>query len=244
MTINRKAFYDAVRPSLFGGRLTESQVQGMDAMLDAAPEDMKLEHLAYCFATAYLETARTMQPIKEFGGTAYYRRMYDINGERPSKARELGNLTPGDGAKFAGRGYVQLTGRTNYARAGQKIGIDLVNNPDLAMQPKIAAQIMYSGMIEGWFTGKKLSDYFKPGLSDPYNARRIINGLDKASDIAGYYHKFLAALTAARIEAPEPIPEPPKPPEPVATAPEPPAQPATPGGLFAALVSLLKRIFA
>jgi len=238
--LDRAAFFAAVRSSLFGGRLNQSQVEGMDALLDAAPDDMPLEQLAYCLATAYHETARTMQPIKEFGGTAYYKRMYDIQGDRPAKARELGNLTPGDGAKFAGRGYVQLTGRSNYVRASKEVGFDLVGNPDLAMQLGIAAVIMYSGMKGGWFTGKKLSDYFKPGLSDPYNARRIINGLDRAAEIAEYHRKFLVALKGAQREAPvaeAPIPPPPD-------IEPPPPQPASSGGFFyAALKSLLEAIF-
>lgn len=242
MAINRAAFFAAVRSSLFGGRLTEAQVQGLEALLDSAPADMPLAHLAYCLATAFHETAQTMQPIKEFGGTAYYRRMYDIQGDRPAKARELGNLTPGDGAKYAGRGYVQLTGRANYARASKEVGFDLVASPDLAMQAGIAAVIMFSGMKAGWFTGKKLSDYFRRGLEDPYNARRIINGLDRAGDIAEYYRKFLAALKAAQIEAPAPTPIPP-PPD-IEPTPAPVSQPATSGGFFsAALKTILEALF-
>lgn len=234
--LNRVSFFATVRSSLFGGKLTQPQVEGMDALLTAAPATMPLEHLAYCLATALHETARTMQPIKEYGGTAYFKKMYDIKGDRPAKARELGNLTPGDGARFAGRGYVQLTGRTNYARASKEVGFDLVANPDLAMQPAIAAVIMFSGMTAGWFTGKKLSDYFRPGLEDPHNARRIINGLDKAAEIAGHYHKFLAALKKAEIDAPAP-PDIEPPPVPV-------SQPATSGGFFyAALKNLLEALF-
>lgn len=235
--LNRASFFAAVRSSLFGGKLTEGQVQGLDALLTAAPADMPLEHLAYCLATAFHETARTMQPIKEMGGTAYFKRMYDIQGDRPAKARELGNLTPGDGSRFAGRGYVQLTGKANYARASKEVGFDLVATPDLAMQAGIASVIMYSGMKAGWFTSKKLSDYFRPGLEDPYNARKIINGLDKAADIAGHYHKFLAALRVAEVA---PVPPPPD----IEPAPVPVPQPAQPSGLFSALLDLLKRIFA
>ncbi|WP_262296543.1 glycoside hydrolase family 19 protein [Microvirga sesbaniae] len=143
--LNRASFFNAVRTALFGGKLTEGQVQGMDALLTAAPADMPLEHLAYCLATVYHETPRTMQPIKELGGGTYFQRMYDIRGDRPAKAPELGNLTPGDGARFAGRGYVQLTGKANYARASKEVGFDLVATPDLAMQPGIAAVIMYWG---------------------------------------------------------------------------------------------------
>ncbi len=71
----------------------------------------------------------------------------------------------------------------------------LLNHPDLALNPATAAQILVRGMKEGWFTGRKLSGYFTPTLADPTNARRIVNGTDKAALIAGYHAKFLHALT-------------------------------------------------
>lgn len=204
--LDRAAFFAAARAKPFGGSLSKTQVSGMEAILDACPPDLGLDAFAYCFATAYHETARTMLPIKEYGGTAYYTRMYDILGERPDVAKTLGNTKAGDGALFAGRGYVQLTGRGNYRRATGELqnrgyigpAQDLVVTPDLALVPDIAAAIMFCGMEAGWFTGKKLSDYFGPGkLADPANARRIINGLDKAQTIAGYFSDFQKALKAA-----------------------------------------------
>jgi putative chitinase len=96
---------------------------------------------------------------------------------------------------YYGRGYVQLTWLSNYRAAGRKLGLDLVGNPALALEPGPAAQILVRGMVEGWFTGKKLSAYFTPMAADPTNARRIINGTDKAALIAGYHGKFLFALT-------------------------------------------------
>ena len=156
--------------------------------------DFGTQELAYCLATAFHETAQTLLPIREMGGDAYLRRMYDPQGDRPATAKVLGNTVPGDGVKFCGRGYVQLTGRTNYRRATGKLQnggyldrpLDLTVTPDMAMTPDIAAAIMFLGMSEGWFTGKKLSHYCGAGLpGDPVNARRIINGTDKASSIAG-----------------------------------------------------------
>jgi putative chitinase len=197
--MNRAAFFASVRAKPFGGSLSQAQVEGMDAILSAASaygvKDVR--HLAYALATAYHETARTMQPIKEYGGTAYFTRMYDVKGERPELARKMGNTVPGDGPRYCGRGYVQLTWRVNYERAGKEIGADLVASPDLAMTPENAARIMFAGMEEGWFTGKKLADYFSASKDDPVQARRIINGTDKASTIAGYHASFLAALNAA-----------------------------------------------
>jgi putative chitinase len=234
MELDRTKFFASVRTSLFGGALKQGQVSGMDAILDAAPGEMGVAPLAYCLATAFHETAQTMQPIKELGGTAYFTRMYDIQGNRPNVAKSLGNVNPGDGAKYAGRGYVQLTGRANYARFAKLVIADLVNNPDLAMVPQTASAIMFMGMTDGLFTGKKLADYFGPGRSDPVGARRIINGTDKAVQIAEYHAKFLAALQAAAVTVPvvasapvvavAPAPKPPDPPAPATIAkPAPPA---------------------
>jgi hypothetical protein len=103
---------------------------------------------------------------------------------------------------------------------------------------------MYSGMKARWFTGQKLSDFFSAALSDPYNTRRIINGLDRAADSAVVDRAFLAALKSAESEAPVPAAEPtPSPPD-IEPALVPAAQPATSGGVFFALADLLKRIFA
>lgn len=192
------AFFNAVRSSkALGPSLTTEEVAGCEAILEAC-HGFPVAWAAYCLATPVVEVAGTMQPIKERGGAAYFRRMYDIEGERPAKAKELGNLTPGDGERYCGRGYVQLTGKANYAKAGAALGLPLVENPDLALRPDIAAQIMRRGMQEGWFTGKSLSTYL-PAVADIHqfsNARRIINGLDRAVEIAGYALEFQAALQA------------------------------------------------
>lgn len=204
-TLTRAAFYDAVREKPFGGRLSQGQVDGMGAILDACPPDLSTDRLAYCLATPVIETANTMQPIKEYGGAAYFRRMYDIQGDRPAKAKELGNLKPGDGALFCGRGYVQLTGRANFAKATARLralgylpaGSDLEATPDLAMRPDVAAAILFVGMSEGWFTGKRLADYFGAGKTDAVGARRIINGQDRAAEIAADWGYMRTALIAA-----------------------------------------------
>lgn len=256
MILNRVAFFAAVRSPLFGGRLTESQVQGLDALLDAVPAGMPVPQRAYCLATAFHETGATMQPVTEnlnYASAARIRAVWPSRFPTEASAKpfvrnpqglankvyggRMGNVGVDDGWRYRGRGFSQLTGRDNYARAGRKLLADLERNPDLASSPKIAAQILYAGMAEGWFTGARLSSYFTPALSDPKNARKIVNGLDRAEDIARYYREFLAALHAAQAAPPPDI-------EPTTPAPVPSPQPATPGGLFADLLSLLKRIFA
>lgn len=198
--LNRDRFFPAARAGAFGGKLTQQQVDGLNALLDAWEKrtNPDLRQLAYCLATAKHETAHTMQPISEYGGTAYLFGMYDIEGHRPSKARELGNLTPGDGVRYAGRGYVQLTGRNNYKRMGELLGLPLEAEPDLALEPENAAAIMFAGMERGSFTGRKLSDYFSATRCDWVGARWIINGTDRASEIGDIGRAFYVALDGAR----------------------------------------------
>lgn len=179
--------------------MEQQQVEGLGAILDRweCGRDDDLRWLAYALATAKHETAHTMQPIRELGGAAYFHRMYDPtspDAHRAAKSKREGAL-PGDGVRFYGRGYVQLTWRTNYRRAGIELGVDLVNEPDLALHPAHAADIMFRGMREGWFTGKKFGDYLNDRGTDWFACRRIINGLDRAADIASMAIRFFDALT-------------------------------------------------
>lgn len=196
MLRNPSALFNALRVGILGPVLEQNEVDGCNAILKAC-DGWPLSWVAYALATAYHETAGTMQPIKEFGSTSYFMRRYDQTGTNPRLARKLGNTQVGDGARYAGRGYVQLTGRANYAKAGAKLKIDLIRNPDLAMQPDNAARIMRLGMAEGWFTGKSLSSLPRSGRASRLsyiNARRIINGTDKANKIAGEALHFENAL--------------------------------------------------
>lgn len=200
MTFSPASFFGALRAGkLLGPTLDQGEVDGCNAIL-AACSGLPLSWAAYAFATAFHETAFTMQPIKEYGGPRYFTKMYDIAGDRPTLAKANGNVHPGDGAKFFGRGYVQLTWRSNYRRAGQRLGIDLESNPDLALKPEYAAKIMREGMTGGWFTGKSFG-HCLPGAGsaakvDFIAARKIINGTDKAEKIAEYALHFQQALQA------------------------------------------------
>jgi len=189
-------FWAIVR-KLFGGELSQRQVDGIEAIL-AASFGLPISHRAYMLATARHETADTMQPITEYGGRKYFDK-YDTG----KLAKALGN-TPdkdGDGYLYRGRGYVQITGRANYAKAGDKLGLDLLSNPDAALNPTVAARILVRGCSEGWFTGKKLSDYIPSGKADAYQqARRVVNGTDRAELIASYAKVFEDALAAGSGE--------------------------------------------
>ncbi len=201
--INRKFFFEQARSTLFTGKLSQGQVAGLTYILGvwekshAAKDD---RWLAYALATAYHETAFTMQPIGEFGSNDRFFRLYDPQSPLPNRAKMAkanGNTYPGDGVLFRGRGYVQLTWRNNYARMGTQFGVDLTSNAAAAarvLEPELAAKIMFFGMEKGSFTGRKLADFFNPQTEDWKNARRIINGTDRADDIAGYAKRFYAAI--------------------------------------------------
>lgn len=205
------AFYDFLRGNdLLGPKISQSEYNGCDAILTACVRARwGVSYTAYAMATAYLETAHTMLPIKELGGTAYFTRMYDINGQRPKKARELGNLTPGDGALYPGMGYVQLTGKRNYAVLTKRLrelglitaDIDLVKMPALAMRPDIAAAVMIVGMEEGLFTTRKLSDDLPASgpatVTQFVRSRDIINGTDRQQDVADYAVTFQTGMMQA-----------------------------------------------
>jgi len=197
--IDRTKFFAGIRQQPFPGKLKQAQVDGCEVIL-AEWERRKIDDLrflAYMLATTKWETDDTMQPIQEAGGKAYLTRMYDVNGQRPALARRNGNVNPGDGARYSGKGYVQLTWRNNYRKMGSLLGLPLENAPEMAMQPGIACQIMFEGMLHGLFTGNKLSDYFDGRITDWVNARRIINGTDKAVVIAGIANQFYADLVQA-----------------------------------------------
>jgi len=125
---------------------------------------------AYVLATAYHETAHTMKPVREYGGEKYL------------KSKKY--------YPYVGMGYVQLTWDYNYKKASDKLGVDFLKNPKLLLESKYAAPIIVVGMVEGWFTGKKLSDYITLNTSDFTSARKIVNGLDKAELIADYAKQY------------------------------------------------------
>lgn len=181
--MNRKAFFDGIRQGPFPGKVTREQVAGCTAILDEWERRRltDLRWLAYMLATAKWETDHTMQPIKEGGSLRYLRskRYYP----------------------WYGRGYVQLTWEANYRKFRQRVldlfGADIIAKPDDAMRPDVAAFIMFAGMIGGEFTGKKLADYFNDSKTDWLNARRIINGTDRAAEIAAISKQFYADILAA-----------------------------------------------
>ncbi|MBD0344904.1 MAG: hypothetical protein ICV63_08785 [Coleofasciculus sp. Co-bin14] len=145
---------------------------------------------AYVLATVKHETAATYEPIEEWAsGDAYEWR------------EDLGNTQPGDGRRFKGRGAAQITGRRNYKVFSELLGIDLENYPERALEEEISDRILILGMTRGLFTGRKLADYINDGECDYYNARRIINGLDKADTIAEYALQWEKELSSPQLKS-------------------------------------------
>jgi predicted chitinase len=201
---NPKLFFDTIREDggLFRGSMSSSQVAGINAIL---AEDAKFKQdprwLAYELATAFHETARTMQPVRETKAANDNAAIAILD-----KAFATGQLPwvkspywrkDADGKSWLGRGLVQLTHKRNYEILGKAVGADLVADPDRAMESQVAVDIMFVGMRDGLFTGKSLADYFNSNNTDWVNARRIINGVESAEKVAGYAKAFYMALKNA-----------------------------------------------
>lgn len=182
--MNKRTFFDKVRGPIFGGSISADQVQGTEALLDACLAEGVTDprQIAYVLATAWHETAHTMQPIAEYG---------------KGRGRKYGVPGHNHGQVPYGRGFVQTTWDVNYERTDRelKLGGALLNNYDLLLTDVgMAAKAAVLGMKEGWYTGKKLGEYFA-SVTDWVNARKIINGLDRAEKIANYGRIFYGALT-------------------------------------------------
>jgi putative chitinase len=171
--LNREKFYLKVRSTFFSGKLSQSQVDGMDHILNEWERRQltDLRWLAYMLATVYHETAKTMQPVEEYG---------------KGKGRKYGR-PEANGKIYYGRGFVQITWGYNYKKFG------IYSRPEMALDCTKATEILFDGMLKGMFTGKKLADYFNED-EKWINARRIINSLDKAEVIALYGKRFYSIL--------------------------------------------------
>jgi len=201
MTIKIKD-WNKLKKDLFGGSFRQTQVDGINFKLQAFNEMgvTDIRNIAYMFATSYHETDKTMLPITEYGkgkgrayGTWYKNSIVDDycwkNGEK-----KVAYLKKDHPFLYYGRGDVQLTWYDNYEKAGKELKVDLLGNPEKALDPVISAKVMVLGMKYGWFTGRNLDRYINEKGCDYVNARRIINGMDRAEDIASYAKKWESVL--------------------------------------------------
>lgn len=165
---DKKKFFDGYRNRF--GSLTQKQVNALDLFLDEVNKNFDYfthKQWAYVLATTFHETNETFEPVRE----AYW-----LSEEWRKK-----NLRY---YPYYGRGFVQITWEENYAKFSKLLNVDLVNNPDLTMRFNNSFYILIKGTKDGLFTGRKLSDYVNDSKTDYINARRVINGTDKASKIA------------------------------------------------------------
>jgi hypothetical protein len=185
--MDRSKFFDGVRSLFAGARLDAMQVKRVDAILDGLENrHVMLNQAAYILGTAFHECDQFKTMEEYASGAAYEGR------------KSLGNTVAGDGRKFKGRGYVQITGRRNYTDWSKRLGVDFLKEPKKVSELRYAVPILIDGMMKGTFTGKALPAYISEHAVDYVNARRTVNGTDKAQKIAGHAAKFEAALKAAR----------------------------------------------
>ncbi len=174
--MNRAYFFNRIRQSVFGGKMSQGQVEGVEKILNYRDKNwpkMPDDELAYVLATVTHETGHVMQPVREGGGERYLRTK---------------KYYP-----WVGEGLVQVTWEANARKFGAKKPGDLMTWP-------IALRAAFEGMIKGMFTGKKLADYIGNGRVDYIGARRIINGTDKAKLVAHYAHAFRDAFRQSKAQ--------------------------------------------
>lgn len=179
-------------------------VEGIVDYYTTEEQECFIPHVAYMLATARHETLWKgvfFEPRTEGGSRSYFNKYDPVLASTQAhrdRATSMENTNEGDGYKYRGRGYVQLTWKVNYRLCGKHLGIDLINQPDLALEPKHAAGCMIYGMFSGIFTGARISRYVNESSTDYFNARRVINGTDKAATIQAYAEMFEEILEASR----------------------------------------------
>lgn len=235
--MNRSEFYKELRKRsnpLFGTSLTQTQVSGIEAILDECIEQgADLGQAAYILATAHGETGGEMQPVREnmrysAGRLKQVFSKTRMQGRSPASLaynprvlantvyggswgqKNLGNR-PGtdDGWNFRGFWIGQITGYRNAKKWGDAMGVDLVNNPALLDDPKLAVKGLVKPMLEGWATGLALPMFVKGLQRDYAGARKVWNGTFEAKKYAAYAKHFETALEAGGYsvaEKPKPKP--------------------------------------
>lgn len=191
--INRENFYNGFRQKF--GKLVQPKVNAINFLLEKFDESELFDSkgkIAYAFATILRETADTFEPVKEGYWITKNRVQKLYNYYYNHNRHALNTIFPNGlaGKNYLGRGRIQTTHNYNYKNIGDKLGIDLLNNPDLALDNETDWKILELGFSAGIWTGKKLSNYINDDIVDYYNARKIVNGLDHAREIANDAEKF------------------------------------------------------
>lgn len=214
--MDKAAFFSSLRQrnsGVFGTSLTRAQVAGCEAVLDeCARQKADLGQTAYVLATTYGETGGAMQPRRENMNYSAkrIREVWPRRREAVKYARNpkglanhvyngrLGNRTgTDDGWDFRGAGLGQITGRDNFRKWGDRLGLDLINHPELLERLDISVKALVRPMLEGWATGMRLSQFVDGDRRDYAGARRVWNGTFEAAKYAASARAFEAALEAA-----------------------------------------------
>lgn len=211
MALDRGVFFSTIEhDGLFAGGLTKAQRNGIDTILDywdSRPDLTDLRWLACYLGTPHHETARKMQPVIETCGprettnpsvdTAIARLERAFAGGKMPWVKRRYWAKDAKGLSWLGRGLPQVTHYPNYLKAEQKTGHKFTSDPAIMLQTGPAVEVMFKAMQEGWFTGKKLRDFFAGTKCDWRGSRRIINGTESADKVAAYCKLYYSALTLA-----------------------------------------------
>ncbi len=185
---------------LQGFALSQEQSDNINIVYNACLEFgiKRKRHIAYIFATIFHEGARK----ETINGKTVYRRVVSVEEIGKGKGKPYGSKIKYSKIKYTnpdklyfGRGFVQITWHEVYEKFGKLLKMDLLSNPELALNPTIGAKIAVLGMRDGLFTGVNLERYFNDSRTDAISARKIINGTDKAELIEGYYKVILNQIT-------------------------------------------------
>jgi predicted chitinase len=158
-----------------------NRATSISALVDAGnARGLTKPQIAYVLATADHES-------DSFGTLEEY-----ASGDRYEGRGDLGNSEPGDGRRYKGRGYVQLTGRRNYASYAAITGLSLTKLPVLLMNwPALSVFVIFDGMTRGAYTGRRLDEFVNGTRQDFFNARQVVNGHDRADKIAAQAVSFM-----------------------------------------------------
>jgi len=163
-----------------------SHKQNILFLIDKIENDSTITDIytsSYILSTVLHESAFTLAPIEEY---------------EAKPGTRVHNLQKKYFPDWKGRGFVQITHKSNYEKLSKYVNYDLVKNPKLALNKDVAYSILSIGMVKGLFTGKKLSNYINNTKTDYVGARAVVNGTDRAEKIA-YYAKCIENILKISI---------------------------------------------
>lgn len=165
-------------------QLPVKQLKPMEKILVATAQQAGIagNELKQLLAQCAHETGN-FTTLKELGNDKYIAKKYDKK-YNPVRAKTLGNIKPGDGVRYKGRGFIQLTGRYNYKKASEALGLPLEQQPELAERPDIAAKVAV------WFWGHRVQPKVTDFSNVPQSTRPINPGLKGLQSRQQHYNTY------------------------------------------------------